>query len=306
MVATSAVTSIMLALLLYGRIPLIALAILCVGVFVGAIAISHGHHHSHDLLKLDGFAYKSHLSKWNAGLKTCMCLVLVVFCVAANSLIVAAVLLVGMSAVSLWSSGVGFTRYLSLLTVPILFVALSGIVLLVEVSDVPIGILSVRFFQWHLCITPESQATTLMVIARAVGSLACLYALALSTPIYEISTFLRRIHVPAIVTDLMLLIYRYVSVLAGALRQMTTATQARLGQSSLRAKWRSFAGVGSNLLVRSFFRAARSFDALEARGYVDELRFDIKERPVTCTQVAVMLGCVALVFAIFACERVLF
>ncbi len=306
MIATSAVTSIMLALLLYGRIPLAILIIICVAVFIGAVIISHGHHHSHDLLNLDTIAHKSRLTKWNAGLKTCLTLALVIICVATSSFTVALVLLIGMSVVSLLSSGVSFSRYLSLLTVPILFVALSGIVLLVEVSNTPIGILNVQFFQWFLCITPQSQIDTLTIIVRAIGSLACLYALALSTPIYEITTFLKRIHIPSIVTDLMLLIYRYISILVGAFRQMSIATHARLGESSLRAQWRSFNGIASNLLVRSFFRASRSFDALEARGYIDELRFDIKEHPITGVQVISVVCCLILICAITVCERAFF
>ena len=304
MVVTSVLAALMVALLLYGHLPAPALAAVCLAIPVATAVLSkRGHHHQHDLLGLDVLAHGSRLASWNAGLKTCLCVALVIACVAADSLLLAAILLVGASAVSLWSSRVGFARYCRLMTVPILFVALSGIVLLVDVSPEPSTGLSLPAFGWYLCVTPETQAATLVVVAKAVGSLACLYALALSTPVYEITGFLRRLHVPAVVTDLVILTYCYVSILAQSLRQMTTAAHARLGTRSYRAAYRSFTGIGSNLLVRSFFRASRSFDAMEARGCTDELRFDIRERPFTTAQVAAVIGCAVLVAAVLVCER---
>ena len=225
MIVTSVLAALMLALLLYGHVPEAVLAAACIAIPVAtAILSKHGrHHHHHDLMGLDVLAHSSRLSTWNAGLKTCLCIALVIVCVAANSLLVAAVLLVGMSAVSLWSSRIGLVRYCALMAVPILFVSLSGIVLLIDVAPDPGPSLNFPVLGWYLCVTPETQASTLMVIAKAVGSLTCLYALALSTPVYEIAGFLRRIRVPAVVVDLVVLTYRYVSVLVESLRQMTTA-----------------------------------------------------------------------------------
>lgn len=303
MIVTSIIAALMLALMLYGHVPTAVLALLCAAVVIGASMVSKHGAHRHDFMEVDVVAHGSRLGAWNAGLKVCLCIVLVIVCVAANSLPVAVALLVGMSAVSLWSSRIGFARYCALLVVPVLFVSLSGIVLLVDVAPVPKGGLCVPLFGWCLCVTPESQFQTLMVIVKAVGSLACLYALALSTPVHEITGFMRRLHVPGIVLDLAVLIYRYISILVSSLYQMSVAAKTRLGENSYRAKWRSFAGIASNLLVRSFSRAGRSFDAMEARACAEEIRFEIKERPVTALQVWASLVLAAFLCAIYFCGR---
>lgn len=304
MVAASIATALMLALLLYGHVSPIAIAALCAVVFAAAALASHRRHrHGHDLMGIDALAHESRLSTWNAGLKTCLCISFIVLCIASDSLLVAATLFVGMSAASLWSSGMGLARYCSFLAVPLMFVSLGGIVLLIDVSATPCQGLSIPFFQWYACVTPQTQAIALMVVAKALSSLACLYALALSTPVYEIAGFLRRAHVPAVAVDLAVLIYRYISILANSLRKMTTAAQTRLGENSYRALWRSCAGIASNLFVRSFFHANRNFDALEARSCANEIRFDIEQQPLNAAHIAAGAGCFAIACAAILCER---
>lgn len=278
----------MLAGLFYGRIPVWPHAVISLGLPL-ALYLSK-RRGGHTFLQMDAMAIQSRLIGWNAGFKVCVCGVFLVACVAADSIPLAIAVAMTMAAVSLVTSPVGVRRYLSLLLVPITFVILSGLVLLVDISPEPLGLLDIPVFSRYLSITPETQVTTGHIMAKAVGALCCLYTLSLSTPVFEIIACLRKIKVPALVVELMVLIYRYVFILFEALHSMTTSSRARLGDRSYRSAWRSFTGIGSNLLVRAFVKAGRAFDAMEARCYGGEIQFLERKKPVRGLHI--LSGCI--------------
>lgn len=290
----SALLTLLIAALLYGSLSDYVLLALCVAVFVLVYLMRRQKHHSHTgLMHIDAIAQKSRIVGWNAGLKVVTCVSLLILCIVADSVWVSLLILVGMTAVNLSVSRIGPMGYLSLLTVPLIFITLSGLVLLVEISPQPLGLIDIPFMGGYLSVTEGTQAYTSLIILKATAAISCLYCLSLSTPIYEITGFLRRIHLPSIVVELMVLIYRYVFVLLDSLYCMNTAAQSRLGYRTYRNSWRSFAGIASNLLVRSFSRASRSFDAMEARAYQGEIRFLEQVKPITALQVSaaiILLG----------------
>lgn len=273
MIGPSLLSGILIGALFFGRLPNVVLALLCVIVPVLLIGL-HKKEHNHDgFLQLDVLVQGSKLKEWNTGIKVCTVVAMLVFCIGANSFFVSIVVFLSITAVNLGTSQVGVSGYLSLLTIPVTFVVLSGIVLLVDISAVPVGVINLPLFGSYLSITAQNQSDTGLLLIKAVAALSCLYALSLSTPLYEITSFLRRIHVPAIFVELMVLIYRYIFVLLQALNAMTTAANARLGYKNYRNTWRSFGGIAANLMSRSFVRASRNFDAMESRGYDGEIRF---------------------------------
>lgn len=301
----SALMTLLVAALCYGMIPDIAVLLVCLLAFVAVYWARRKKRRSHTgLMQIDVIAQGSRLVSWNAGLKVLVCVSVLVLCIAADSIAVAAVVLIGMTVINLIASRIRVSDYLSLLMVPLIFVTLSGWVLLVEVTPQPLGLIDIPFLGIYLSITQASQAYAALILMKAIAALSCLYGLSLSTPVYEITSFLRRMRVPSIMVELMVLIYRYVFVLLDSLYSMNTAAQARLGYRTYRNSWRSFAGIASNLLVRSFARASRSFDAMEARAYRGEIRFLEQTKTITAVHVAAAVGVFVLPCLVLVVERI--
>ncbi len=301
---SSLLLSVLLAALLFETVSPGLLAGLCGGIFLLLTVLRRKNRHSPSpWMQMDVLAQSSRLSGWNPGLKVCASFAFLLLCVGADSLYLAAFLTVVMTVLNLTTSRISMGDYLALLWGPVAFLSLSGLVLLVEVSSAPQGYLDIPLFAVCLSITPATQQAALLVISKAVGALCCLYALGLSTTMYEITSFLRRARLPAIMVELMVLIYRYIFLLLESLYTMTTAAHARLGYRTYRSSWRSFAGIGSNLLTRAFARAGRSFDAMEARGYDGEIRFLEGEKPVKGLHVALSAGVFMATALILILER---
>ena len=97
-------------------------------------------------------------------------------------------------------------------------------------------------------------------------------ALALTTPMVDITDQLRKWRVPQLFIELMVLMYRFIFVFIETAQAMYIAQNARLGYSNWRRSLQSLGMLAANLYLRSQARASALFTALTARGYSGELR----------------------------------
>ena len=147
------------------------------------------------------------------------------------------------------------------------------------------------------CLLPASQELAGLVLARAVGAVGCLYFLSLSTPLPELLHAARRAHVPAVVTSLAVLIYRYLFLLLDAARTRRDAADSRLGYRGLRRSLRTTGLVYGNLLAHGFRRAGACYDAMESRCFTGEIAFLTRPKPVTARLLLLLLPAVAAMLA---------
>ncbi|MHB8991586.1 MAG: cobalt ECF transporter T component CbiQ, partial [Chloroflexota bacterium] len=117
-----------------------------------------------------------------------------------------------------------------------------------------------------------SVETALRLAARALGCAATLNFLALTTPLVDLIDLGRRLWIPALLVDLMALVYRFIFALLDSLTRMRVAQECRLGYATVRRSMASAGVLGSRLFVDAFLRSQRLQRALEGRGYCGELR----------------------------------
>ncbi|MBI2908460.1 MAG: cobalt ECF transporter T component CbiQ [Chloroflexi bacterium] len=117
-----------------------------------------------------------------------------------------------------------------------------------------------------------SVETAARLVTRALGGVAAMNFLALTTPMVDVIDSLRRLHVPGLLIDLMTLVYRFVFALLDSLTRIYTAQDSRLGYASFRRGMASAAALATQLFVDTYQRSLRLQNALESRGYHLELR----------------------------------
>jgi len=112
----------------------------------------------------------------------------------------------------------------------------------------------------------------LTLMLKGVFCLMASFLLAATTSIDAICAALRRLHVPALLTSLLLLTFRYVSVMIDEVSAMTTAYKLRApGQKGIHySAWGSFLG---QLLLRSMDRAQELYESMQLRGYHGEFQY---------------------------------
>ncbi len=272
---------------------------LTIAAFVFAWRKKHSHGTN---VSIDYHAQCSKLNSVNAGVKMVFAICMLVLVVASSSAHVGVFAFVTMSFITLVIGKTKPAYYASAMFVPGVFILLSAITLTFEIGSEKLGYIDINLFGGYLSITRQSQQYATDVILKAFGAISCLYMLNLSTPMSEMISALARAKFPAILIELLFLIYRYIFIVIEMLASMHTATKSRLGDARMRARLASFLATGSTLLVRSLKRARNSFDAMEARCYDGKIEFLSQAKRVKMTQVFAMSGvCVAaLAILIFA------
>lgn len=131
---------------------------------------------------------------------------------------------------------------------------------------------------------------TLML--KGVFSLMASFLLIATTPIDSLCAALRRLHVPSLLTTLLLLTYRYIGVMLEEVAIMTEGYKLRApGQKGIHiSAWGSFLG---QLLLRSMDRAQELFDSMQLRGFRGEF-FYANVPPCKFSGILYTIACVGL------------
>ncbi len=267
--------------LFYGRLPSHLLLFVVLLLFGGSLFFRHKHGHRHGgFLSIDVQVQKSRLKSWHPGVKTCFAVMAALICIAADSFWLSLFVICSMMLFTIYGGKTPAHYYFALLTAPLTFIILGVVAILFEISPVPLGLLDIAIGGRYLCVTAAGQQASLSLISRAFAAVSCLYLLSLSTPMHQIIRFLRKIKTPALMVELMYLIYRYIFLLLATQQQMATAAESRLGYRDWRTSLRTMSASSLNLLFLSFRRSADCFAAMEARCYDGEIAFYESEAAV--------------------------
>lgn len=224
------------------------------------------------MIAIDKLCYNSGLRYVNAAEKAAFAGATLLICVANRSLLMAGIVLMTMGILTVKKGGIPFVRYLRMMCWPLGFLLLSTLAIMVNLSGTPLDLFAVPVGKWYLTGSREGVVQGVRLTATALASVSCLYFLSLSTPLTDILAVLARCHCPAILVELMLLIYRFIFVLLDIASSISTAQDARLGKKDLKTALRSFGMLGTALFVRAMKKSGVLYDAMEARCYDGRIR----------------------------------
>ncbi len=199
-----------------------------------------------------------------------------------------------MCAVTVLGAGIPLGRYLRVAAPALLFLTVSALSLAVSLK---IGD-SVSDLSLHLARTELDRVAH--VCGRSLGGLAALLFLALTTPLSDIISLLRRCRLPDTLLDLMTLCYRTLFVLSEAVHETITAQSARLGYATFTRSLRSLGGMVANLSVQVWQRSQALHLAALARNNDGALRFlepDYPDAP-RAISLAVISGILLVIVAV--------
>lgn len=264
------------------------------------------HTHTHGgMLSMDACAQKSRFFTWHAGGKFLFAVGMLFGCICADSLLLSAVVFLLMTLLTVAAGGVPLHEYIAYLKLPAGFVLLGGLTILFQFLPTPGGLIDIPLFGQYLSVTPESRMEALILTGKAIAAVSCLYFASLSTPMGELIGFFRRIHLPKIIIELMYLIYRYIFILLEAHRTMQDAAESRLGYRDMGTTFRTYPKLAANLMVLSFRKASRSFDAMESRCYEGDVCFLEQDKPLAAKQLVCFAGCVVIAVGVCLAERMI-
>ncbi|MDM9583324.1 cobalt ECF transporter T component CbiQ [Nostoc sp. GT001] len=125
---------------------------------------------------------------------------------------------------------------------------------------------------YYVYISIHGMEQGLTILTRAIASLSCLYFIMLTIPFTELLQVLRRVGFPMLLTDLLLLMYRFIFVLLNISAELWTAQQARGGYCTFRIGMKSLALLIGQLLKRTLENYRQVSLSLASRGFNGEFK----------------------------------
>lgn len=225
-----------------------------------AVFSGHGHKHSHSVADMDYFAYNSNLYSVNPFFKTGFFVLALIVSVALKNMRVCIFTFAVMSFITLFIGRIQWHIYRRLLMLPLYFIILSCITMAVG-------------FKGGIHLSKTGLINCVRVFLTAFSGVSCLYALALSTPISDITEVLKKIKIPSIIIELMFLIYRFIFVLAEVAGNMNKSARCRYGYSNFRNSVNTYSLIARNLMIYSLNKTNKFYDAMLARKYNGNIAF---------------------------------
>jgi len=182
---------------------------------------------------------------------------------------------------TIWT--VGYARiparvYGQVLAVMMLFLLTSLPALVIEVlsvhqqSGVPSHSLGgITIGNWYVFISYAGLMQAMGIAMRSLACISCLLFILFTIPFAELLLILHQCRIPAILIELLLLMYRFIFLFLDILTQLQQAQRSRGGYRT-RKRWMHSAGLlAGQLLVRSLHRYHQFSLGLATRGFNDNL-----------------------------------
>ncbi|MCI8319526.1 MAG: cobalt ECF transporter T component CbiQ [Dorea sp.] len=224
------------------------------------------------MILIDKLCYHSKLRYVNAEEKFAFAMLTLFACILSKSPAITLPVLVLTGFLTIQKGGVPFLTYIKLMTVPAVFLLLSTLAVFINISKTPLDGFAFAAGSYYITGSIRGIRQGIRLIFTALSSVSCLYFLSLSTPVTDILNTLKKLHFPALILELMLLIYRFIFVMLHLASDITVSLHSRLGNHSPAAAGKSFVFMAGSVFILSVRRSSALYDALEARCYDGTLR----------------------------------
>ena len=242
------------------------------------------------MFEIDTLCYHSKLRERNAEIKFAFTVLTLFICVWNRSIVIAAIVFATTGFLTVCVGGIPATRYIRLLCIPFFFLLLSTLTVVINFSKTPLSGYAICLGTFYITAGKDTILFAVQIFCTAFGAVSCLYFLSLSTPMTDLIAVLERLHGPSLFIELMLLIYRFLLVLAELASSISTAQKARLGNRNFRTSFSSFGALLSVLFIRAIQKSGRLYDAMESRCYDGTIRVLHQQYPVKRKELFLCIG----------------
>lgn len=251
---------------------------------------------------LDDYAVLSPLRYKNNWLKLAIVTFGILAGVSSNSPFVPLIIALCMGFATVSFGKIPAKFYMRLLAVPAGFVLVSVIIIAFFFGE-GVNLFAFDVLGFTLGVSSEGLNMALLVLARALGGMSCLFFLSLTTPMIELFSVLKATKFPDSFIEIAMMMYRYIFVFLEVAMSVKYAQTVRLGYKDFRTSFNSMVMLGTNLFIRSWEQGEKLYLSMNSRCYDGKLIVFDEKRPVKLAEIALTSAYFALVIAVFYLTR---
>ncbi|MGK7952495.1 MAG: cobalt ECF transporter T component CbiQ [Xenococcaceae cyanobacterium] len=149
---------------------------------------------------------------------------------------------------------------------------------------------------YYFYLSDQGLIQASLIFWRTISTVSCLYFVLLTTPFTELLQVLRRLGCPVVLTELLLLMYRFIFILLSTARELWIAQQSRNGYCTCQRWIYSLSLLVSQLLQKTLAHYRQFVLSTAARGFNGEFRVWSSQNYHLNQRYAIeaSLGCLAL------------
>ncbi|MDP3104745.1 MAG: cobalt ECF transporter T component CbiQ [Candidatus Methanoperedens sp.] len=218
---------------------------------------------------IDTIAHTNKLRHVDTRLKVVFAITTLLITVASTSPIPPILAFLTATILILFPAKIKLRTYLLLLLTPLFFGLVSLLLMSLFFGYADSPLYSFDILSHTFVVQREGVNMGLLVASRTFAGSACLFFLALTTPMTELFSGLRWLRIPEVVIELAMIIYRYIFVFLEEAERMWLASQMR-GESNFRTKIEVFSMLACTLFLRTIHQGEKLFVAMNSRCYDGE------------------------------------
>ncbi len=254
---------------------------------------------------LDDHALLSPLRYRNNWLKLFVVAFGLIVGVSSQSPLVPFIIALCMMVATIWFGKAPAGLYFKLLIAPASFVLLS-VIIIAFFFGTGQELFGFDIIGYHPGINTGGLYMGLLVLARTISGMSCLFFLALTTPMVELFSVLKATKLPDSLIEVSMMMYRYIFVFLEVAWGIKYAQTVRLGYKDWRTALNSMAMLATTLFLRSWEQGEKTFVSMNARCYDGKLVFFEEKRPVKPVEIMLTSFYCLLVLSVWYISRDMF
>lgn len=223
------------------------------------------------MLIIDKYAYTNALKDYNPINKFYFAISFLILSLLNKNIYTFAFIIALMSIITVFFAKINFKYYINMILIPLSFLTLSIIAVLFSISkDSKDFLYYIQVLNLNIGITSYSLYTSKILFFRALSSLTCAYFIALTIPINQLIFVFKKIKLPSVFIEMVVLIYRFIFIFLEEAREIYIAQDMRFGYINIRRSYKSLSMLISSLFVRVMLRYKDMTISLDSKLYNGE------------------------------------
>lgn len=179
-----------------------------------------------------------------------------------------ALLMAGTAALTCWLLRISLWRWCRWMALPLGFLLVGVLTIVFSVSrDAQTLLASVSLGGFHLGITQDGLTTANETFWRSLAALSATFWLVLNLPFPQLIVLLKRARVPRLLTEQILLTWRFIFILLDEAMAIHRAQTLRFGYRNVRLGYRSLSMLVGLLFTRVLIRYQQMSTSLDIKLY---------------------------------------
>lgn len=211
------------------------------------------------MLEIDKCAYTNSLRNFNPMYKLMISFIALIVSIITNNINLHLIIMIIISIMIIFWAKVDIKLYIKCLKIPIYFLFIGTILNLISISFENTGfLLNIKIFGIYIGTTEFSIDNSIHILLRALSCIISIYFLILTTPFNQLIIILKKMYIPDVLIELMILTYRFIFLFLEEIKDIYKSQQLKFGYNNLKNSYNS-----TSLLIKVlFFRMMKKYEEM--------------------------------------------